>query len=123
MSSITRLGTSRRWSDVVIHAGVARWVEVAEDASLDARGQIAQVLMQLDATLEQIHSDRGHLLEVLIFLADLADAPVLNELWDAWVPAGEAPIRACVQAGRSAGLSVEMVIAAAVPSAEPPSAR
>lgn len=114
MPDITRLGTSPRWSDVVIHGGVARWVEVAEDASQDSRGQIAQVLAQIDATLVQIKSDRTRLLEVLIFLADLSDAKVLNELWDAWVEKKHPPIRACVQAGLSAGLRVEMVIAAAL---------
>jgi len=114
MSTITRLGTSPRWSDVVIHGGVARWVEVAEDASQDARGQIAQVLSQIDATLAPIRSNRRQILEVLIFLADLGDAPALNELWDGWVPAGHLPIRACVQAGLSGGCRVEMLITAAV---------
>jgi enamine deaminase RidA (YjgF/YER057c/UK114 family) len=113
MNEIVRLGTSARWSDVVIHAGVARWVEVAEDATLDARGQISQVLRQIDATLAQIGADRTRLLEVVIFLVDLADAPILNALWDVWVPPGHPPIRACVQAGLSAGCRVEMILTAA----------
>jgi enamine deaminase RidA (YjgF/YER057c/UK114 family) len=114
MNEILRIGQSRRWSDVVIHAGVARWVEVAEDATADARGQIQQVLNQINTTLTQISSDRTRLLEVLIFLADLSDAAVLNELWDQWVPEKHPPIRACVQAGLGAGLRVEMVVTAAV---------
>ena len=115
MDRITRVGVSRRWSDIVIHQGVARWVEVAEDSRQDARGQIAQVLGQIDATLQAVQSDRTQLLEVLIFLNDLSDAPLLNDLWDAWVPEGQPPIRACVQAGLSAGLHVEMIVTAAVP--------
>jgi enamine deaminase RidA (YjgF/YER057c/UK114 family) len=114
MSEIVRIGQSRRWSDVVIHAGVARWVEVAEDASADARGQISQLLGQINATLAQIDSDRTRLLEVLIFLSDLDDAVILNELWDQWVPEKHPPIRACVQAGLGTGLRVEMVVTAAV---------
>lgn len=113
MNEIVRLGTSSRWSDVVMHAGVARWVEVAEDATQDVRGQIAQVLRQIDATLAQIDADRTRLLEVVVFLADLADAPVLNALWDDWVPKGHPPIRACVQAGLSAGYRVEVIVTAA----------
>jgi enamine deaminase RidA (YjgF/YER057c/UK114 family) len=119
MSDIVRLGNSPRWSDVVIFAGVARWVEVAEDASGDARGQISQVLAQIDATLAQLGADKTRLLEVLIFLADLDDAATLNELWDAWVPRGGAPIRACIQARLAPGCRVEMLITAA---AEPPQA-
>jgi enamine deaminase RidA (YjgF/YER057c/UK114 family) len=113
MDVIKRIGTSPRWSDVVIHAGVARWVEVAEDVTQDARGQIRQVLSQIDATLVQIKSDRSQLLEIVVFLADLADAPILNELWDQWVPTGHPPVRACVQAGLGAGCRGEMVITAA----------
>jgi enamine deaminase RidA (YjgF/YER057c/UK114 family) len=114
MAQIVRVGSSPRWSDVVVHAGVARWVEVAEDSTQDARGQIAQVLRQIDATLEQIGSDRTRLLEIVIFLADLTDAAALNALWDEWVPRGNPPIRACVQAGLSAGLRAEMIVTAAV---------
>jgi len=114
MGDIVRIGNSQRWSDVVIHAGIARWVEVAEDISGDARSQVIQVLQQIDATLSQIGGDKTRLLEILVFLADLSDAPVLNELWDKWVPRGDPPIRACVQAGLSTGLYVEMVVTAAV---------
>jgi len=114
MNDIVRLGNSRRWSDVVIHAGAARWVEVAEDISGDARSQITQVLRQIDATLAQVRSDRTRLLEVLIFLADLQDVPTLNEIWDDWVPSGNSPIRACVQAGLATGCRVEMLVTAVV---------
>jgi len=44
MNGIRRFGNSQRWADIVVHRGVAHWVEVAEDTSLDARGQIGQVL-------------------------------------------------------------------------------
>ncbi len=114
MSEIVRIGESRRWADVVIHRGVARWVEVAVDASTDALGQIRQVLAQIDETLVQIGSDRQHLLQITIFLALMSDATTLNALWDAWVPAGHPPVRACVQAGLSGGLLVEMIIEAAM---------
>lgn len=113
MTLIQRHGVTKRWSEIVIHSGVAYWVEVADDSTLDFRGQIAQVLAQIDATLVRIGSDRSRLLMIQIYLADLADAPVLNELWDAWTPAGHAPVRACVQAGLSPGYRVEMVITAA----------
>jgi enamine deaminase RidA (YjgF/YER057c/UK114 family) len=113
MTDIERLGAGARWSDLVIHNGVARWVEVADDPTSDARDQVLQVLAQIDATLARLNSRREQLLEVLIFLADLRDAAALNELWDAWVPAGHAPIRACVQAGLSGSYRVEMIVQAA----------
>ena len=115
MSEIQRYGTSKRWADVVVHRGVAHWVEVAEDSSLDTSGQIAQVLAQIDATLDTIKSDRTRLLQVLVYIADEHDAGVLNELWDAWVPAGHPPVRAMVQVGLGKACKVEMVVTAAVP--------
>jgi enamine deaminase RidA (YjgF/YER057c/UK114 family) len=114
MEEIIRQGSSKRWSDVVIYANTARWVEVAEDTSQNARGQIDQVLHQINATLAQIGSDTTRLLEVVIFIADLADVPILNELWDDWVPEGHPPIRACVQAGLAAGCRIEMLVTATV---------
>jgi enamine deaminase RidA (YjgF/YER057c/UK114 family) len=114
MSAIRRYGTSKRWADVVVHRGVAHWVEVAEDTSLGARGQIAQVLAQIDATLGMIQSDRTWLLQVLVYIADEHDGPVLNELWDAWVPAEHPPVRAMVQVGFGKACKVEMVVTAAV---------
>ena len=118
MTNIRRFGEAKRWADTVVHNGTAYWVEVAETPTLDARGQIVQVLGQIDTTLTMLNADRTRLLQVLIYLADLADAPVLNEVWDAWVPAGHAPVRACVQAQLGVGYKVEMVVTAAVPNSE-----
>jgi enamine deaminase RidA (YjgF/YER057c/UK114 family) len=114
MNEIQRYGSSPRWADVVVHRGAAHWVEVAEDMSSDARGQIAQVLAQIDTTLTSIRSDRTGLLQVLVYIADQSDAATLNELWDAWVPAGHPPVRAVVQVGLGESCRVEMVVTAAV---------
>jgi enamine deaminase RidA (YjgF/YER057c/UK114 family) len=115
MSEIERFGSSSRWSDLVVYRGVAHWVEVADDMSLDVRGQVAQVLNQIDATLASFGGKRTDLLQVLIYITDLRNAQILNELWDAWVPAGHPPVRAMVQAGLAGEYRVEMVITAAAP--------
>jgi enamine deaminase RidA (YjgF/YER057c/UK114 family) len=116
MDEIKRIGAGPRWSDVVIYGNVARWVEVPEQLDPEARRQIQQVVQQIDATLAQIGSHKTQVLEVLIFLADLDDKPVLDELWDQWVVPGQAPIRAAVQAGLGSTCRVEMIVTAAVPS-------
>ena len=119
MREIIRLGAGPRWSDVVIHGGTARWVEVAEDLSLDARGQVVQILAQIDATLAQVGSDRTRILQVLVYLATDVEQAALDEPWDAWVPAGRAPVRATVRVGLAAGCRVEMVVTAASAIADP----
>ncbi len=113
MAEIQRIGVTRRWSDAVIHAGTAYFVEVADDPTQDLRGQTQQILDQIDRRLATFGSDRTRLLQTLIYLADLDDVRSLNELWDKWVPEGHAPARACVQAGLAVGYRVEMVVTAA----------
>ena len=114
MSVIKRLGGAQRWADVVIHNGVARWVEVAADMSTDVSGQIQHVFRQIDETLSEIGSNRDHLLEVVVYLASLDSVSALNSAWDAWVSPGHAPIRACVQVGLQGNCLVEMIVVAAV---------
>ena len=114
MSRLRRFGTASRWSDIVIHGDTAYWVEIADDTTLDSKGQIASVLAQIDATLATIGSDRTRLIQVLIHLADPSDAATLDALWDAWVPVGHPPVRARFQSGLGGGCRVEMVITAAV---------
>ena len=120
MPPLRRHVTTARFADVVIHGATAYWVEVADDTSLDARGQIGQVLAQIDSTLTAIGSNRDSLIQIVIHLADLADAATLDELWDAWVPQGHPPIRARVQSGLGGTCRVEMLVTAAVPQQAAP---
>ncbi|MBV9735565.1 MAG: RidA family protein [Acidisphaera sp.] len=70
----------------------------AKDLSQDIRGQTRQVLAQIDAILETHGTDNTRLLQALIWLKDIRDRDVMNEIWSAWLPSGGAPARACVQA-------------------------
>ncbi len=115
MPEIQRIGNSPRWSDIVIHASVARWVEVANDLTADAASQVDQILQQIDDTLTQIGSDRTRLLQITIYVASKDVVPILNEHWDRWVPQGHAPVRACLQVGLGQNCLVEMLVTAAVP--------
>ena len=118
MSDIQRHGVTRRWSDAVIHHGVAHFVEVADDPSQDIQGQVKQVLSQIEVRLAQVGSNRSRMLQVLIYITDLKNTPALNEQWDLWVPEGHAPARACVQTALAAGYLIEMVVTAAVCGAQ-----
>lgn len=92
-------------------------MEVAEDRRTDFQDQARQVLRQVDETLQSLAADRTSLLQVLIFVADLQNIDQLNAVWDAWVPAGAAPIRACMQVGLSGGCLIEVIVEAAVAEA------
>ncbi len=115
MSDIIRHGVTRRWSDAVVYGGVAYFVEVPDDPSQDARGQFQQVQAQVVSRLQMVGSDPTRLLQVVIYLPEPSDLPLFNELWEAWLPPGHAPSRACIHAKLAAPLyRVELVITAAV---------
>ena len=112
---ITRLGTTRRWSDQVIHQGIVYTVEVASSVDADVEIQTREVLAQLAAGLEKAGSSKSRLLSVTIWLTDIDNLPVFNRIWDDWVPEGCAPSRACVQARLAhPGYLVEIQATAAV---------
>ena len=56
------------------------------------------MLAAIDALLARAGTDKSKLTMVQIFLADLADFPGMNAVWDAWVVPGHTPPRATVQA-------------------------
>ncbi len=97
-ADIVRVGTTARWSDVVVHNGTLYTVDVPADADADLDGQTQQLLAQLDALLAANRSDKGRILMATIYLKNIADIAGFNVHWDAWVPAGTAPARCCVQA-------------------------
>ena len=70
---------------------------VANDTSKDIKGQTADVLAQIDEMLERHGTDKTRLLQALIWVKDIKDRAAMNEVWTPWLPAGGAPVRACVQ--------------------------
>ncbi|NBS64595.1 MAG: RidA family protein [Betaproteobacteria bacterium] len=98
MSDIKRINVGKRMSDVAIHNGVVYLAgQVADDTSKDVKGQTAQVLATIDRLLADAGSDKTRMLQVQIFLSDIANFPAMNEVWDAWVPQGHTPPRATIE--------------------------
>jgi len=97
--SIRRIRTNERMSQVVVHGDTIYLAgQVADDAAADVRGQTQQVLRKIDALLSEVASDKTRVLAANICLTTMADFADMNKEWDAWVPAGSAPVRATVQA-------------------------
>jgi enamine deaminase RidA (YjgF/YER057c/UK114 family) len=98
MSDIKRINVGKRMSDVAVHNGVVYLAgQVADDTSQDVKGQTAQVLATIDRLLADAGSDKTRMLQVQIFLSDIANFPAMNEVWDAWVPQGHTPPRATIE--------------------------
>ncbi|NVO54206.1 RidA family protein [Rhodobacteraceae bacterium B1Z28] len=71
-------------------------------------------LSRIEALPEQAGSDKNHILQAIIWLADMKDFAEMNAIWDTWAPEGHAPARACGEAklAREA-LKVEIIVTAA----------
>jgi len=99
MSDIQRFHVGVRLSEMATHGGTVYLAgQVPDDPTKDAAGQTAEVLANIDRLLAEAGTDKSRILMAQIFLADMADFPAMNAVWDAWVVAGQTPPRATVQA-------------------------
>jgi enamine deaminase RidA (YjgF/YER057c/UK114 family) len=110
---IERIDTGVRSSKIVKHNGVAYLTgQVAEGATIEEQTRLC--LEKIEALLVQAGSSREKMLRVTIWLADMADFAGLNVVWNAWVPEGHAPARACGEAKLARPeLKVEFIVDAA----------
>ena len=110
---IARVDPSARSSKIVKHNGVAYITgQVGEGPTIQA--QTEECLRRLDALLTQAGSSREKMLRATIWLADMSDFQGLNEVWNAWVPEGHTPARACGEAKLARPeLKVEIIVDAA----------
>lgn len=75
--------------------------------------QTNEVLTQIDGLLAEAGIDKTRLLTANIWLSDARYFDEFNRVWDAWIPQGHAPTRACVQSLlMRAGFDVEVAVTA-----------
>ena len=112
---IDRQGTTKRYSDSTRFNGVVYLVEVPTLENGDIAAQTADLLNNLDKVMARAGTDKSRLLQVQVFLTDMADYDGFNAVWEAWLPEGSAPSRACVEVKGLArkGWKVELVLTAA----------
>ena len=102
--TIERRNVGKRLSDLVIFAPAPgqRLVylagQVAEDPQEGIAGQVASVLRQIDRLLGEAGTDNRSILSATIYLSSMSDYAAMNAVWDAWVPQGDTPARATVEA-------------------------
>ena len=113
---IQRFGTTRRYSDIVTHNGTLHTVEVPSSEGTDIATQTREVLASLEALLERAGSSKARILMATVYLTEMADYDAMNREWDAWLPEGSAPCRACVRVASlaKAGWRVEIALTAAL---------
>ena len=110
---IERIETGARMSKIVKHNGVA-YLCGQVGAGATVTEQTKDCLSRVEALLEKAGSSPEQMLQAVIWLADMADFAEMNAVWDAWVPEGHAPARACGEAKLARPeLKVEIIVTAA----------
>ena len=112
---IERMETQQRMSRIIKHNGTVYLCgQVCADASKGITEQTQTMLDKVDELLIKAGSSRKHMLSATIYLKTMADFAEMNAVWDAWVPEGHAPVRACVTADMARDvLLVEISVVAA----------
>ncbi|MBL8520590.1 MAG: RidA family protein [Betaproteobacteria bacterium] len=114
---VQRFHVGKRLSEMAIHNGTVYLAgQVADDPSSDITVQTTQVLAAIDRLLAEAETDKTRILSTTIYIATMADFPAMNAVWDAWVPQGQTPPRATVEARlANPGYKVEIQVIAALP--------
>lgn len=114
--TIERSHTNHRMSQIVQHGGVVYLAgQVASGAPGESvAAQTRDILGRIDQLLAEAGSEKSNILTASIWLTDIGRFDEMNEIWDAWVPQGHAPTRACVEAKLAAPqYTVEIMMTAA----------
>jgi enamine deaminase RidA (YjgF/YER057c/UK114 family) len=111
---IERMHTGTRMSRIVKYSGVVYLCGQVGNGT-NVTEQTQDCLARVDALLDEAGSSREHMLQAIILIADMADFDKMNAVWDAWVPQGAAPARACGEAKLAdPDLLVEIIVTATV---------
>ena len=96
--NIQRIQPNARMSAAVVCNGfVFVSGQVADDTNADVAGQTQQILAKIDRILAEVGCDKQRIVSANIWLAEASTFNAMNSVWDAWVPAGHPPARACVE--------------------------
>ena len=116
MTQIERMHCTGRMSRIVIHGDTIYLCGQVGEAGASVADQTRQTLEKIEGLLAEAGSDKTKILQATIWLASMDDVAEMNAVWDAWVPGGHAPARACGEAKLARDvLKVEIIVTAAMP--------
>ena len=115
MTEIKRHHTNTRMSQIVEHGDVIYLAGQVGTAGADVATQTQDCLDAIDRLLAEAGSDKSKLLQVTIWLADMADFQDMNAVYDAWIDPANPAARACGEAKLATpDYKVEFIVTAAI---------
>ena len=114
MSEITRLQSGPKLSRIVMHNDMVYLCgQVAKDYDGDIKEQTRTMLERVDEHLAEAGTDRTNILTATIYIKDVAEVALMNEVWGEWLGDGPRPARTCVQANMAnSKILVEITVTA-----------
>ncbi|MDX1737880.1 MAG: RidA family protein [Alphaproteobacteria bacterium] len=111
---IERIEVGTRMSKIVKHNGTVYLCGQVGEAGTSIKEQTAECLRRVETLLEKAGSSKEQILQAIVWVSDMKYFAEMNEVWDAWVPEGHAPARACGEAKLARPeLFVEVIVTAA----------
>lgn len=115
--TIKRIESGARMSQAAIHGGIVYLAGQIGAPGEDATTQTRAVLQSIDRLLAEAGTDRAHLLQATIWLADMADFAAMNAVWEEWIAGANAPARATGEVRLATPeYKVEIIVTAAIPT-------
>jgi enamine deaminase RidA (YjgF/YER057c/UK114 family) len=116
MPEIKRMNTAKRMSQVVVHNGTVYLAGQVGTPGASVEQQTRDILAKIEQLLDAAGTDKRHILQAIIWLKSMDSFAEMNAVWDAWVPEGHAPARACGSADLATPeYTVEITVIAALP--------
>lgn len=114
--TIKRIEPGARMSQAVVHGRTVYLAGQIGAAGEDVATQTRAVLQSIDRLLAQAGTDRAHLLQATIWLADMADFADMNTVWEEWIGGVNPPTRATGEVRLATpDYRVEIIVTAALP--------
>ena len=86
---------------------------VADDFTLDMKGQTAQICAKIDKLLAEVGSSKEKLVTAMLYITDFDQKEGMNEAWLEWLPAEHLPTRATIGVAElGKGVLIEVVVTA-----------
>ncbi len=115
MNNVQKQYSNKRMSKVVIHNDTVYLCGQVGVKGTSVAEQTEEALKRVEDLLSEAGSDRRHVLQTIVWLADMKDFDEMNGVWDTWFEEGYAPARACGEAKlASPELKVELIVTAAL---------
>ena len=113
--TIKRIDANKRMSEAVIYNGTVFLSGQVGSPGKTTKEQTVEALSAIDRLLAKAGTNKSRLLSATIWLADMVDFDIMNEVWEAWLEESAAPARATCEAQLASPLyQVEIIVTAAL---------